>query len=119
MDRFLSVYKATIASFKSSMMYYMPSGSYRDFHGWAISSDNPQYSRWQQIVGIPQFAKLTETLLGDLVPEKEKWTDLLPYTAWMNTYLIYETISDNLAIGLAQKQQTDSTYFQRKQILLN
>lgn len=119
MDRLLSVYKETITLFRSTMTYYMPSGPYQDFQHWAISTDNDQYRKWHQIIGIPQFAKLTDTLLADIVPEEDKWIDLLPYISRMNAYLIYETISDNLAIGLAQRQDHDTTYDQRKHILLN
>ncbi|GAB4530579.1 MAG: hypothetical protein OHK0046_51240 [Anaerolineae bacterium] len=54
-------------------------------------------------MGLPQFAKLTLTLLDGLVTD-DKWPALMHYAGWMNAYLIYETISDNLAIGLAQHE---------------
>ncbi len=116
MDRLMLTFADTIIQFQGSLHKHMPSTPYRDFHLWAISSENGERETWLQVMGIPQFAKLTEHLLGEVVAD-EQWPLLLKYAGVMNNYLIYETISDNLAIGLAYPHPDDETYEIRKSIL--
>lgn len=88
-----------LRAFEISLNRDMPESPYQKFHLWALSPENPQHKTWWQIIGIPQFVMLTTTLLDNLVSQ-DQWPQLLEYTAAMNTYLIYETISDNLAMGI-------------------
>lgn len=95
----------------------MPMSAYRDFQLWALSDKNLYLKFWMQVVGLPQFAKLTETLLRGKVKD-EQWDELIPYTTYMNAYLIYETVSDNLAFGLAERKSDDMTYDLRREVLI-
>ena len=116
MDRLAITYSGTINLFRFSLQRHMPSSPYKEFQSWAISKDNPHFNTWEQIVGIPQFAKLTFTLLDGLTTD-DKWETLIEYASWMNAYLIYETVSDNLAIGLANQHSPDKTASIRRHIL--
>jgi hypothetical protein len=118
MNQLEHLFKATVQGYQSSLYQHMPLSDYRNFNIWALSARNPHNKIWLQIVGIPQFAKLTQTLLGNSVPP-EKWDQLVHYTTLMNAYLIYETISDNLAFGLAAKRPDDTSYDLRREILIN
>lgn len=118
MSQLEQLFKATIQGYQASLYQHMPLSDYRNFNVWALSARNPHNKVWLQIVGIPQFAKLTQTLLGNSVPP-EKWDELVRYTTVMNSYLIYETISDNLAFGLAAKRPDDTSYELRREILIN
>lgn len=108
---------ATVQGFADSLSHHMPASAFRDFQLWALSAANPYQKMWLQIIGIPQFAKLTETLLGESVAP-ERWAALVRCTTVMNSYLIYETVSDNLAFGLAAQRQDDETYALRRDVLL-
>jgi hypothetical protein len=118
MNQLEQLFRATVQGYQSSLYQHMPLSDYRNFNIWALSARNPHHKVWLQIVGIPQFAKLTQTLLGSSVPA-EKWDELVHYTTLMNAYLIYETISDNLAFGLAAKRPDDTSYELRHEILIN
>lgn len=118
MSQLEQLFKATVQGYQSSLYQHMPLSDYRNFNIWALSAKNPHNKVWLQIVGIPQFAKLTQTLLGNSVPV-ERWDELVHYTTLMNAYLIYETISDNLAFGLAAKRPDDTSYELRREILIN
>jgi hypothetical protein len=102
MDKVALAYKNMLDTFATSLNSHMPPSFYRDFQQWALSDTNPNQHIWHQIIGLPQFAKLTVTLLDGLVAD-DKWQELMKFASVMNTYLIYETLSDNLAIGLARK----------------
>lgn len=83
----------------ASIDSYMPAGLYRDFYQWSLSEANPQHQAWSQLIGLPQFVKMTATLLEGLVSD-EQWYELVQYSLAINTYLLFETISDNLGIGI-------------------
>lgn len=117
MQRFNDIFDATTEGLYHSLLRHMPVSPLRDFNRWALSQKNPSRTEWLQIVGIPQFAKLTETLLGESVSD-DQWGELVRYATLMNNYLIYETVSDNLAFGLAEQQANDDTYELRHQVLV-
>jgi hypothetical protein len=107
----------TVQGFADSLRHHMPFSIFRDFQVWALSPSNPYQKMWLQIIGIPQFAKLTETLLGQSVTP-DRWAALVRCTTIMNAYLIYETVSDNLAFGLAVQRPDDPTYNLRREVLI-
>jgi len=111
------IFLATVKGFDTSLNQHMPASTFRDFNIWAFSEQNPHQKAWLQIIGIPQFAKLTDTLLGGSV-SPDKWDELVRYTTIMNNYLIYETISDNLAFGLSDHREDDLTYELRREVLI-
>jgi len=111
----ISVY--TAQGFQASLHRHMPPSTFRDFNLWALSPQNPHQEVWLQIIGIPQFAKLTDLLLGEAV-SPDQWDELMQYTIVMNAYLIYETVSDNLAFGLAEHRSDDLTYDLRREVLI-
>lgn len=118
MNQLEQLFRATVQGYNSSLYRHMPLSDYRNFNVWALSAKNPHLDVWLQIVGIPQFAKLSQALLGNSVPP-EKWDALVHYITVMNAYLIYETTSDNLAFGLAAKRPDDTSYELRREILIN
>lgn len=104
MSRYAQTLKSTISTFDASLQLHMPVSPYRDFQLWALQS--PHKETWWQILGLPQFAKLTITLLNDLVSDTQ-WQQVMDYADVMNTYLIYETVSDNFAIHLQSRPLDD------------
>ena len=65
MNQLEQLFKATVQGYHTSLYQHMPLSDYRNFNVWALSAKNPHNKIWLQIVGIPQFAKLTQTLLDD------------------------------------------------------
>lgn len=118
MEKLEHIVHDTVLGFQNSLYQHMPLSAYRNFQTWALSPQNPHLNTWLQMVGVPQFAKLTHTLIGNSVGE-DKWDDLVRYSTYMNAYLIYETISDNLAFGLAIRKPDDTTYDLRRKILID
>ena len=101
--------------YKYSLNEHTPISPYQAFHIWALSNANPHYDMWINTIGIPQFAKLTQQLLDGLVCNQ--WDTIMPYARTMNNYLIHETVSDNLAIGLAGYRKVLPTGRKQKIIL--
>lgn len=69
-----------------------------------------------QLVSVEKTVLLTEKLL-DGVLTNEEMDFVLPYSVVLNTYLMYEVVSDNLAMGLAKHQEADATFEQRRELL--
>lgn len=118
MEQLEHILRATVFGFQTSLNQHMPLSVYRTFHTWALSPKNPQHKSWTQMLGFPQMAKLTHLLLGNSV-SAEQWDELVRYTTYLNAYLIYEAVSDNLAFGLAVRRPGDTTYDQRREILVS
>ncbi|HET7087491.1 MAG TPA: hypothetical protein VFL17_02460 [Anaerolineae bacterium] len=98
----------TLAGFEGSLRRHMPASAYRDFYLWAISAENPRQDAFLQAMGIPLLTKLTVTLLDNLVDDRA-WRQLAECSAPISSYLTYEVVSDNLAIGLASPRPDDMT----------
>ena len=99
--RFRQAFAALVSGFEQSLLDDMPTTPYRDFQLWAFQSHSRD--TWWQILGLPQFAKLTVGLFAGMLSD-DQWEQLLPFTAIMNRYLVYEAMTDNFANFL----QTDS-----------
>lgn len=94
---------------------YLPSENLRAFYEWILDHEELR-NRWLGLVSVNKTIQLTEKLLAGLLTDEEM-DFLLPYTVAINTYLMYEVVSDNLAIGLAARQPYDTTYDERRQLL--
>jgi hypothetical protein len=91
---------ATHAQLRESVDTLMPASPAATFWGWALEPGTAQCEDWLQLMGVNQLAILTIGLLDGLIAE-EQWDALIPHAARLNTYLTYEVVSDNLAIGCA------------------
>ena len=80
---------------------YLPEGHYRDYYAWALSTDNPQQDLFVRIIALEQLANMTTAILGDLGPKNE-WPTLVRYALPVNLYQVFEVVSDNLSLGLAE-----------------
>ncbi len=115
MDKLQAALDATTEGFERALVRYMPRSPYRGFQLWAAQS--PYQEMWAQILGIPQFARLTYFLLNDLVSDAD-WPRLMNYAQSMNSYLILEAVSDNFASYL-QPRDPDSPSQQSRNRLLH
>lgn len=105
----------TVAALRDSLSQFMPDCPYRDFYLWSLSDTNSQRESWLQVTGLSQIAQLTVNLVGDLVDDVQ-WKWLANFTAPFNLYLVYEVVSDNLAIGL-NNPSGDRSNAERKTLL--
>ncbi|MEO0599511.1 MAG: hypothetical protein AAF126_25595, partial [Chloroflexota bacterium] len=110
------IFDVTTQRFVQSLQHRTPTGSFRDFQLWGISDKNPQRDIWIQILGIPQFTTLTHTLLKHILTDDE-WNQMFDYVAKMNAYLMHETVSDNVAIGMYYHNAHGDTADLRKQVI--
>lgn len=97
---------------------HMPEGHYRDFYRWGFSAENPQRDAWLQTVGLTQLVRLTVNLYEGLVDDADI-PRLVEYCIPVNIYQVYEIVSDNLGIGLANPAPDDTTHEIRREILLH
>lgn len=112
------IFQLTHDGFYASAREYLPHTVYRDYSLWALSKENPYQKDYLQVLGLKQFAQLTLSLFEGLV-EEDILEQLAKYSVPMNVYLAYENISDNLAIGLANRAADDTTYDLRRIALLS
>jgi hypothetical protein len=115
-QRFQHVYSSTVQSLERNIPQILPESAYRDYFLWALSPDNPERETWEHLLGIPQFVQLSLALLDGIVDE-QKQDQLFNYSIPMNIYLMFEVVSDDLAIGLAQPSPQDGTSSQRRYLL--
>lgn len=99
-DDFNIVLGHNIAFLDSSVQTHMPEGAYRQFYQWALSERNPHRDLWLQVSGLRQLARMAYELCQGLVPD-DQVDHLAYYSMVMTSYLVFETVSDNLGIGLA------------------
>jgi len=96
----------------------MPSGSYQQFYGWAISDKNPLQDDWLQMIGLDQSLGMTFKLLNGVHSDPRVVSELLDTIPTLATYLLFETISDNMAFGGAPWATTSVTHQERSKALL-
>lgn len=108
-----------ISELSKSFERHMPTSLYQMFQRWAISPENPFKEEWLKTLGIPQFSRLTIYMV-DLLVSSSQWKELLLSTGYMNTYLLYETISDNLALGCVNwLEKVDPITITKRKALIN
>ena len=78
----------------------IPSSVTQDYWRWSLSEQNPKRDLWVKTLGIPQFTNLTFVLLEGFLL---KYKGILGYSGLLNIYSLFETISDNLAIGCVER----------------
>ncbi|QRN92936.1 hypothetical protein JRI60_27400 [Archangium violaceum] len=120
-DLFNKTLQLTLEGFEQSIRRYMPEGVAREYYLWALSAKDASVRKaWLEVMGVPQLVQLTLLLLEGSVPadNKEGWEELIKATVPMNVYQLYEIISDNLAIGLGSKAADDTSYEQRREVML-
>jgi hypothetical protein len=106
----------TVGALQESLWEFMPDCAYRDFYAWALSDGNTQRSNWLQVIGASQIVQLTVKLMSEFVND-EQWALMAHHSAPFNAYLVYEVVSDNLAIGLAHSNLKSDAVFERQAIL--
>jgi hypothetical protein len=94
----------------------MPQSAYKEMFLWGLNPANPQYENWLQVIGTKQIVGFAAQVMGSMVGEEEL-TALVDYAAPMNVYLTFEVISDNLAFGLTDRLNHDTTYFLRAHLM--
>jgi hypothetical protein len=97
-------------------IYHLPDSPYRTFALWSVSDQNPHLMDSLHGLGIPQFAKLTAALLGDFVTHNDEVT-IAQASVPMNSYLIFEVASDDLALHLAPWEEQTPMGEQRRELL--
>ncbi|GLY79401.1 hypothetical protein [Actinoallomurus iriomotensis] len=80
---------------------YMPASGYRDFYGWALTTENPDRDGFCRIIALNQLAVMTTAMLDGL-GEAADWPILLRHAVPVNLYQVFEVVSDNLGLGLAR-----------------
>jgi hypothetical protein len=116
-DRFTKALHLSVQGLRNSIQQHMPDCAYRDFCLWILSAEEPVRMRWLDTMGVPQLVRLTLSLLDGLLQEHH-WEPLMDAMLPINTYLTYEVISDNLALGLARPGPADKTPALRREVLL-
>lgn len=107
---------STIESIRHSLERHMPFSPQRDFYMWGTTPENPLQDTFLYAMSVTQLINLSSYLLEDMVAPQH-WKKLARYTGRLNTYFMYEIVSDDLAIGLAPLAAADETYPLRRQIL--
>jgi hypothetical protein len=115
-QRYEDALNATLSALDTSLHDDMPAGPYRDFFLWAISSENPHRDSWFETTGTQQIVRLSVALLDNLLDD-EQWDYARLYYPLLNVFFIYECMSDNLAIGLADPNVQDEMAPQRRKLV--
>jgi len=107
---------ATVENIRHSVQRHMPVSQQRDFYLWGTAADNPLRDTFLYAMSVTQVINLSAYLLEDLVAPAQ-WQKLARYAGRLNTYFMYEIVSDDLAIGLSPLADGDTTYPLRRQTL--
>lgn len=94
-------------------LLYMPDCPYKRLSQWLLTH---RQAEWLQLSGMSGLSRLTFNLLYGVIPDDEL-ARLLPYAVPMNVSQMYEVVSDNLALGLADDSQLDILSKSRRKVL--
>lgn len=89
----------TCETIAAAVRRHLPAGGYREFVLWALSTDNPRRPDYLQMTGLTQLVTMNVTLLGGLI-DAAAWPTVRRHLELMNAYQFFETITDNVAMGL-------------------
>ncbi len=99
-DLFQGILNTTIIGLENSLIEHMPPGPQRDYYLWGISDRNPHQAVFLKAIGVTQLSHLTLRLTEGLFCQ-DQWLRVLDQCALINSFFVYEVISDNLGLGLA------------------
>ncbi|MEZ4669995.1 MAG: hypothetical protein R3E39_18990 [Anaerolineae bacterium] len=111
-----SIRTSTLKILRESLTQQMPPGERQQFYLWGTSPENPLQDEFIQIIGAQQIINLSSHLLDSLV-DSYQWDRLAQYVGLINTYFIYEIVSDDLGIGLSTISPHDPTVIRKREIL--
>ena len=95
---------------------YMPPSAYRNFALWLLSTPLPYRTEWLQLIGVYQIVQLNLALFDGVV-EDANWEQLAYVCQPLNTYFIFEAMSDDLALYLVNYCKDDPDAPMRAQLL--
>ncbi|MEV6968084.1 hypothetical protein AB0M47_23535 [Hamadaea sp. NPDC051192] len=99
--------EATCDAIIDAVRRHLPKSAYREFTLWAFSPSNPRRHEYLQVTGLTQLVTMNVTLVGGLV-DADGWPVVERKLALMNAYQYFETIADNVAMGLGAPALSDS-----------
>jgi hypothetical protein len=97
--RAVQLQEGTCQTIVAAVQQHVPPSAYRDFTVWALSPDNPRRGDYLQMMGLTQLVTMNVTLFGGLV-DPDAWHAVQHHMELMNSYQFFETITDNVAMGL-------------------
>ena len=106
----------TAGGLRQTLPHYMLDSNYRQYLCWALSEENPHYLKFRKLIGLSQLSNMTASLVEGIL-EEDQIEQFLPYVVDMNIYQLYEVVSDNIAIGLAEQKYNDKTFMSRRHLL--
>lgn len=86
---------------KNSAKRYLPASAQKEFMLWILANENPHQDEYLKMLGVASSIELEISMLDNIVDQKSTFQKLSPYLGFLNAYFAFETIQDNLAIGLA------------------
>lgn len=107
------LWQTQVEALRASLIH-MPEGPYRRFSAWVLN-DPDLAARWLQVTDVTALMWMTTKLLRQAI--QDSGAELTPHIVAMNVYLMYENVSDNLAIGLARPAPDDHTCHLRRTVL--
>src|SRR5690349_20295435 len=97
----------------------LPDNNLKDFMLWLLQDDNPHQENYLRMLGVAGSIELELKLFGQVL-DASAIHDIAPYIGLLNAYFGYETISDNLGVGLASSAKNiNSTYDIQQKVLLH
>ncbi|MBL8119068.1 MAG: hypothetical protein J0L63_17585 [Anaerolineae bacterium] len=106
----------TLDSIRYSLTNLMPEGERQRFYLWGISPENPDQNGFLQTIGVNQIINLSHHLLANLV-ETDYMEEVAQYCGALNSYFMYEIVSDDMAIGLMTLRNNGEANRERKEVL--
>lgn len=102
---------------KASAKKYLPDSPQKNFMLWILANDNPYQEPYLRMMGVAGSIEMEISLLKDTV-EKNTFQQLQYYIGIINAYFAFETLSDNIATGLAESMRdSNATYDIQKKLL--
>lgn len=90
-----------------------------DFMLWLLKDNNQHQENYLRMLGVAGSIELELKLLQPVIPDLD-FINLTDHISLLNAYFAYETISDNLAVGMANgRREQNNNYNLQRDVILN
>jgi hypothetical protein len=99
--------------------FHLQDSESKDFMLWILRNNNQHQENYLRMLGIAGSIELELKLFKNVIHYPLTLYPLGNYISLLNAYFGYETLSDNLAVGLAAaKRRNNKNYMHQKKVLL-
>lgn len=114
---YLEMISTAAGYISTAISKYLPESTQKNFMLWVLTDENPYQESYLRMLGVAGSIELEIFLFKKIINVKTL-KKLAGSIALLNTYFAFETLSDNIAIGLGDATKKDNSIYNVQRELL-